>query len=87
MNLFKIKRITVIHLIACLQTIIKKYKLQPNLAGFLIAVGCSVPEFSTNMISCLSEKPELVGFGFGAVVGSGVFGNIFSSKIYLIYSY
>jgi Ca2+/Na+ antiporter len=56
-----------------LQTIIKKYQLPPNLAGFLIAVGCSVPEFSTNMISSFSSKPEMVGFGFGAIIGSGVF--------------
>ena len=44
------------------------------IGGFAIAVGNSIPELSTNLLSCLTDKPEMVGFGFGAIVGSGVFG-------------
>lgn len=46
------------------------------MGGFCIAIGNSIPELSTNLLSCLSDKPEMIGFGFGAIVGSGVFGMV-----------
>jgi Ca2+/Na+ antiporter len=40
----------------------------------LIAIGISVPELTTNILSCFSQKKAMIGYGFGAIVCSGAFG-------------
>lgn len=37
-----------------------------------MALGMSIPELTTNILSCF--KSSRIGYGFGAIVGSGVFG-------------
>lgn len=37
----------------------------------------SIPELTTNILSCF--KSARIGYGFGAIVGSGVFGNFIDS--------
>lgn len=64
----------IIFCLACLDTISRNFKLKEYGTGVLLAIGCSVPEMTTNIISCFSERKEMVGFGFGVIVGSGVFG-------------
>ena len=36
-------------------------------------MGISIPELTTNLLSCSSFKNEMVGYGFGVIVGSGAF--------------
>jgi len=44
------------------------------MTGILLALGCSVFEMTTNVFSCFNEDKEMVQFGLGIIVGSGVFG-------------
>jgi Ca2+/Na+ antiporter len=46
-----------------------------------MALGMSIPELTTNILSCF--KSSRIGYGFGAIVGSGVFGIIF--QLYRLY--
>ena len=49
-------------------------KLKEHTAGIIMALGCSIFEMTTNIISCFNDNKEMTGFGLGIVVGSGVFG-------------
>jgi Ca2+/Na+ antiporter len=48
--------------------------LSQTSTGILVAIGISTPELTTNVLSVLSNNTEMFGYGFGAIVGSGVFG-------------
>jgi hypothetical protein len=37
-------------------------------------MGCSIPEMTTNIISVFDSEKETFNYGFGAIIGSGVFG-------------
>lgn len=47
------------------------------MAGLLCAFGISIPEMTTNVLSCFHSNTDMVSYGFGAIVGSGIFGNFF----------
>ena len=57
-----------------MEKISKKFDLKETSTGILLAIGCSVPEMTTNILSCFDDNKEMIGFGFGAIVGSGIFG-------------
>ena len=54
-------------------TISSFHNLSQQTSGFLLAVGSSMPEFTTNMISTLQGKED-IALGVGAIAGSGSFG-------------
>jgi Ca2+/Na+ antiporter len=71
---------------ACLEKISKKFNLKETSTGVLLAIGCSVPEMTTNILSCFDENEEMIDFGFGSIVGSGVFGKYHICAIMYLYS-
>ena len=58
---------------ASLTTISSFHELSQQTSGFLLAIGSSMPEFTTNLISTL-EGEEDISLGVGAIAGSGSFG-------------
>lgn len=50
-----------------------KYNFSEGLAGMLVAFGMSIPEMTTNVLSCFDDNQEMIGFGFGTILGSGIF--------------
>ena len=54
-------------------TISSYHKLSQQTSGFLLAIGSSTPEFTTNLISTL-QGSEDIALGVGAIAGSGSFG-------------
>jgi len=60
----------------CLEKLSEKYDFSETATGILVAVGISIPELTTNLLSSFSFKRETLGYGFGAIVGSGAFGNM-----------
>lgn len=50
-----------------------EFNLSQTSTGILVAIGISIPELTTNILSVFSDKVEMIGYGFGAIVGSGVF--------------
>lgn len=61
---------------ACLEKLSSKFDLSETATGILVAIGISIPEMTTNILSVFGGEPEMVGYGFGSIVGSGVFGTI-----------
>lgn len=49
-------------------SIAKKYTLSEQVEGILLAIGASIPEFTTNLIASLSNSVDI---GIGAIAGSG----------------
>ena len=62
-------------LMPCLERLSEKYNFSETATGILVALGISIPELTTNLLSSFSFKRETIGYGFGAIVGSGAFGN------------
>lgn len=60
-------------MVAVLENISGKYHFSETGTGVLVALGISIPELTTNLLSCATFKNEMIGYGFGAIVGSGVF--------------
>lgn len=52
----------------------KKYKFTQQMSGYILGIGASVPEFTTNLIS--SGDVSTINIGIGAISGSGSFGII-----------
>jgi Ca2+/Na+ antiporter len=50
--------------------------LSQQVTGFLLAIGASTPEFTTNLLSSIQGKSEDAALGLGAITGSGSFGNL-----------
>ena len=44
------------------------------MSGLLLAIGITVPELCTNIESVVSSSIDMKKYGFGSIVGSGVFG-------------
>ncbi|CAD8102975.1 unnamed protein product [Paramecium primaurelia] len=59
------------YLMPCLESLSTKWHLSETGTGILMALGMSIPELTTNILSCF--KSSRIGYGFGAIVGSGVF--------------
>ena len=57
-----------------MENISKKFKLRQNSDCLLLALGCSVPEMITNILSVFDKEKETFNYGFGVIIGSGVFG-------------
>jgi len=53
----------------------KKYKLSEEFSGYILAVGASIPEFTTNLIAS-TNKNSMIDLGVGTVTGSGIYGNV-----------
>jgi len=53
----------------------KKFNLPKNGDCIILAIGCSIPEMITNVMSVFDENSENFSYGFGVIIGSGVFGN------------
>jgi len=64
-------------LIACLHSLTKKYNLSEHTSGYILALGSSIPEFTTNMISACTKDGN-INIGIGTITGSGSF----SKKIF-----
>jgi Ca2+/Na+ antiporter len=60
--------------LACLENLSHEFNLSQSSTGILVAVGISIPELTTNILSVFGDNQEMIGYGFGAIVGSGVFG-------------
>lgn len=58
---------------ASLTTISSFHNFSQQTSGFLLAIGSSTPEFTTNLISTLGGKED-ISLGVGAIAGSGSFG-------------
>ena len=63
-------------MIACLMNIAKKYNLSSQATGYILAIGSSIPEFTTSLISAMNEDGN-VNLAIGTISGSGAFGKIF----------
>ena len=74
------------YLISSIDQIAKILKIRKNefFFGVLLAICNSIPEFSTNILSCFAKEKEMVNYGFGTIVGSGVFGNKINSLIQIL---
>ena len=59
---------------ACLENLSFKFQLSQTSTGILVALGITLPELTTNTLSVFSSKPEMIGYGLGTILGSGVFG-------------
>ena len=64
-----------------------EYKWRESIAGIILAIGCSIPEMLTNIFSCTSSNPQMLGFGFGTIAGSGIFDFTVCLGIAAIFSY
>jgi hypothetical protein len=42
--------------------------------GIILALGISIPEMTTNFLSITNVDKQMIEYGFGTIVGSGVFG-------------
>lgn len=69
-------------LMPCLEQISKKFRFSETGTGILVALGISIPELTTNLISAFSFRRETIGYGFGAIVGSGAFGKFWSIDLF-----
>lgn len=70
---------------ACLEKISARFKLKESIAGIILAFGCSLPEMTTNILSCTNSRKSMIGYGFGTIVGSGVFGIYFKFYFYFLF--
>jgi Ca2+/Na+ antiporter len=61
--------------LASLENMGKKFNLPKNGDCIILAIGCSIPEMITNVMSVFDENSENFSYGFGVIIGSGVFGN------------
>lgn len=50
------------------------FKLNDYSKGVILALGISVPEMTTNVLSIFNNDKAMIEYGLGAIVGSGVFG-------------
>jgi Ca2+/Na+ antiporter len=48
--------------------------LKDQFSGYILAIGASIPEFTTNLISAVGDS-ENRNIGLGAITGSGSYGN------------
>jgi Ca2+/Na+ antiporter len=61
-----------------LEIISKRYGLSEKLAGYLLAFGSSIPEFTTNLITANDgDNPKSFTLGLGTTTSSGCYGMIF----------
>lgn len=57
-----------------MEIISKKYKLEQKLAGYLLAFGSSIPEFTTNIIAASdNDNPKSITLGLGTTTSSGCY--------------
>lgn len=61
------------YLIPCLKNISKKVDISKDCLNFSWALCISIPETINNFVSCFSKSNKLLGFGFGIIIGSGVY--------------
>ena len=57
-----------------MENLCKKFKLRDNTDVLILAIGCSIPEMITNVLSVFDSEKETFNYGFGVIIGSGVFG-------------
>ena len=81
MNFFYVN----INIKASLENISKKFILPKNSDCIILALGCSIPEMTTNILSVFDSEKETFNYGFGAIVGSGVFGIHYLIRFYYVY--
>ena len=60
--------------VASLENMSKKFRLKKNSDVIILAIGCSIPEMITNIMSVFDNNKENFNYGFGVIIGSGVFG-------------
>ena len=65
--------------LASLITISSYHNFSQQTSGFLLAIGSSTPEFTTNLLSTLKGNED-IALGIGAIAGSGSFGKIIKKK-------
>lgn len=66
------------YLITSIDGIAKKLEIRNEfLFGVILAVSNSIPEMTTNILSCFAKEKGMINYGFGTIVGSGVFGSTF----------
>jgi len=51
-----------------------KLQISETASGCLIAIASTIPEFTANMISVFHQNQEMLDFGFGTIIGSGIYG-------------
>lgn len=56
-----------------LLSISKRYKLSKDVTGIVVALGNSVPELTTTMLSFLRHGVKMTEFGLASNIGSAVF--------------
>ena len=69
------------YLIPCLKNISKKVDISKDCLNFAWALCISIPETINNFVSCFSKSNKLLGFGFGIIIGSGVYDFTFALGI------
>ena len=47
--------------------------MKEQFSGYILAIGASIPEFTTNLISALGDSDNK-NIGLGAITGSGSYG-------------
>jgi len=60
--------------LACLEKLGQIFRLNDYSKGVILALGISVPEMTTNLLSVFNNDKAMIEYGLGAIVGSGVFG-------------
>ena len=74
-------------IVATLQEISKKYNLSERVTGYILAVGTSIPEFTTNLISATTTDGN-INIGVGNIAGSGAYGSYFLLfRLYIVLWY
>jgi hypothetical protein len=71
-------------ILACLSSISKKYGLSETTAGYILAFGSSIPEFTTNIIASNDMNKKNLVLGLGTISASGSFGktNLFIFRFF-----
>ena len=78
--------ITEHYLMPCLEHLGRQFRLSDQNKGLILALGLSIPEMTTSILSVTSLDKGMVEYGFGAIVGSGVFDFTLCLGIVAIYS-
>jgi len=69
------------YLILCLNKVANQKHIPKKTLAFVWALCLAIPETTTNTISTFFSKKEMEGFGFGLIIGSGIYDFTFAFGI------
>lgn len=69
-----------VHVSDCLNLVCHRTSLSKQFLSFVWALCLSIPETTTNTVATFSSKQSMEGFGFGLIIGSGIYGKCISKN-------